>query len=393
MKRQIYLDYASTTPAADEVIKEMIKHLGFNSVFGNSASDTHDYGQEAKEAIEKARIQVAQIINADASEIVFTSGATESNNLAIKGIASSYKGYGKHIITSQIEHKAVIDICNHLEKDGYKLTYIAPDKKGQISLEKIKKALRDDTILISIMAVNNELGTIYPINDIGKMCAENKIFFHVDAAQGVGKIPIDVKGMNIDLLSISGHKIYAPKGAGALYIKRKKPRIRLTPLIHGGGHEKGLRPGTLATHQIVGLGKACSLINLKRKELNQRLKILRNSFLNQISMLPELIINTPMSNSYAGIINITFKGVDGESLLAMLHQLAVSMGSACQSGSNEASFVLNAIGLTQEEANSSLRFSFGLYTTEEDINVAIREIISGVTKLRGLSPLWKGNHA
>ena len=387
--KQIYLDYASTTPVADEVVAQMLKYLGFDNAFGNPASNTHDYGWQAKEAVDNARLQVAHLINAEAREIVFTSGATESDNLAIKGVADAYLNRGKHIITSMIEHKAVMDTCAYLETKGYVVTYLKPDAKGQISLEQIKNALTKETILVSIMAVNNELGTTYPLAEIGALCRERKVLFHVDAAQGVGKIEIDVKVMHIDLLSISAHKIYGPKGIGALYVRRK-PKVKLTPLIHGGGHEQGFRSGTLATHQIVGLGSACELMSSKQNELNKHVHELRKQFLQGINVLPELIINTPLDNSYAGIVNITFKGVDGESLVAMLYQLAVSMGSACNSASVEPSFVLSAIGLTQQQAHASLRFSFGRYTTSADIDIATAAIVDVVTKLRALSPLWQG---
>ncbi|WP_119328026.1 IscS subfamily cysteine desulfurase [Cysteiniphilum halobium] len=390
--KQIYLDYASTTPVADEVVAQMLKYLSFDNAFGNPASNTHDYGWQAKEAVDNARLQVAKLINAEAREIIFTSGATESDNLAIKGVADAYLNRGKHIVTSMIEHKAVMDTCAYLETKGYVVTYLKPDAKGQISFEQIKDALRSDTILVSIMAVNNELGTIYPLTEIGALCHERKILFHVDAAQGVGKVFIDVKAMHIDLLSISGHKIYGPKGVGVLYVRRK-PKVKLTPAIHGGGHEQGFRSGTLATHQIVGLGSACELMYLKQNELNEHVSKLRNQFLQGINVLPKLIINTPLDNSYAGIVNITFKGVDGESLVAMLYQLAVSMGSACNSASVEPSFVLSAIGLTQQEAHASLRFSFGRYTTKEDIDIATVAIVDVVTKLRALSPIWVGDQS
>lgn len=389
--KKIYLDYASTTPVADEVITEMLKYLSFDNAFGNPASNTHDYGWEAKEAVDIARLQVAQLINAEAREIVFTSGATESDNLAMKGVADAYKSRGKHILTSMIEHKAVIDTCTYIQSQGYEVTYLQPDHKGQISLQSIQDALRDDTILVSIMAVNNELGTIYPLAEIGDLCYKHKILFHVDAAQGVGKIAIDVKTMKIDLLALSGHKIYGPKGVGALYVRRK-PKVKLTPLIHGGGHEQGFRAGTLATHQLVGLGKACELMLEKQAELVQHVHVLREKFLQGLSDLPQLIINTPLDNSYSGILNITFKGVDGESLMAMLYQLAISMGSACNSANVEPSYVLSAIGLKQQEAHASLRFSFGRYTTKEDVDIAVEAIVDVIKKLRAISPLWLGNH-
>ena len=385
--KQIYLDYASTTPVAKEVIEEMIKYLSIDDAFGNPASNTHDYGRQANEAVILAREQVAKLINAEIREIIFTSGATESDNLAIKGVADAYSQKGRHIITSMVEHKAVIDACAYLETQGYELTYLQPDDKGQISVDCVKKALRKETILVSIMAVNNELGTAYPLTEIGGLCKEHKVLFHVDAAQGVGKVEIDVQAMHIDLLSISGHKIYGPKGIGALYVRRR-PRVRLTPLIHGGRHEEGFRSGTLATHQIVGLGKACQLMYDNKEKFNTHMKRLRDYFLEGLGVLPELIINTPLENSYPGIVNITFKGVDGESLVAMLHNLAVSMGSACNSASLEPSFVLTAIGLKPQESHASLRFSFGRYSTQAEVEIAIQSIVEAVGKLRALSPLW-----
>ena len=385
--KQIYLDYASTTPVLNEVVEEMIKYLTFDNYFGNPASDIHMYGWHAREGVDKARLQVAKLINSDSREIIFTSGATESNNLAIKGVANAHANQGKHIITSMIEHKAVIDTCNYLRAEGYEITYLKPNKQGKISAKFIENSLKDNTILVSIMAVNNELGTIYPLAEIGEICSKKNILFHVDAAQGVGKIDIDVHAMHIDLLSISGHKIYGPKGIGALYVRRK-PKVKLVPLIHGGGHENGLRSGTLATHQIVGLGKACEIIGTSKIKLLNHVRTLRDKFLKGIISLPKLIINTPLDESYPGILNITFKGVDGESLIAMLHQLAISMGSACTSTTLEPSYVLTAIGLSQQEAHSSLRFSFGYYTTMNDINVAVESILQSVNKLRALSPLW-----
>ncbi|WP_116963403.1 IscS subfamily cysteine desulfurase [Fastidiosibacter lacustris] len=382
--KQIYLDYASTTPVAQEVIDEMLKYLSFENIFGNPASNTHEYGWYAKEAVDKARQQVALLICADSREIVFTSGATESDNLAIKGVADAYANKGKHIITSSIEHKAVIDTCAYLETKGYTVSYLVPDQKGQITAEQVMQTIQPDTILVSLMAVNNELGTCYPLAEIGALCKENKILFHVDAAQGFGKIDVDVRAMNIDLLSISAHKIYGPKGVGALYVRRK-PKVKLTPLIHGGGHENGYRSGTLATHQIVGLGQACVLMQKKGNSFYRHVENLRAIFLKKIEALPNITINTPLANSYPGIVNITFEGVDGEALVAMLHNLAVSMGSACNSASIEPSFVLLNIGLSQQQAHASLRFSFGQYTTVREVHIAADSVVAAVTKLRALS--------
>ncbi len=388
MTKQIYLDYASTTPVDKAVAKEMCEYLSIDGQFGNPASNTHDFGMIAKLAVDEAREKVAQLIHADSREIVFTSGATESDNLAIKGAAFSYQNKGKHIITSNIEHKAVIDTCQYLESQGFDVTYLEADDKGQITLEQVRKAIRQDTILISIMAVNNELGTAYPLAEIGALARERKILFHVDAAQGVGKIDIDVVAMNIDLLSLSAHKIYGPKGIGALYVRRK-PKIKLVPLIHGGGHEGGYRSGTLATHQIVGLGEACQLMFDKQTTFLKHVTALREIFLEKLSSLSHIIINTPLENSYPGIVNITFKGIDGEALIAFLHKMAVSMGSACNSASVEPSFVLTAIGLSQEDAHSSIRFSFGQYTTKNEVIFAAETVLESVNKLRGLSPRWQ----
>ncbi|WP_119344362.1 IscS subfamily cysteine desulfurase [Facilibium subflavum] len=385
--KQIYLDYAATTPIDETVAQKMQQYLTLDGMFGNPASNTHTYGWQAQEAVDQARLQVATIINSDPREIIFTSGATESDNLAIKGVAYAYAQKGKHIITSSIEHKAVIDTCGFLETQGFEVTYLKPDHLGQISVDQVKSALRDDTVLISIMAVNNELGTCYPLTEIGKIAKAHKILFHVDAAQGVGKIDIDVKAMGIDLLSISGHKIYGPKGVGALYVRRK-PKVRLVPLIHGGGHEHGFRSGTLPTHQIVGLGQACEMMQQNQIKFLAKMKSLREQFLAVVQQLDAIIINTPLDNCYPGIINITFEGVDGEALVAFLHDMAISMGSACNSASVEPSFVLANIGLNRSQAHASLRFSFGQYTTQENVQHAAQKIVESVSKLRALSPQW-----
>ena len=390
--RQIYLDYAATTPIAQEVAEKMMRYMTVSTEFGNPASNTHDYGWQANQAVEHARDQVARLIAADKREIVFTSGATESDNLAIKGIAYTYQHKGRHIITSTIEHKAVIDTCKYLQTKGFEVSYIQPDAKGQITAEQVKQAITENTILVSIMAVNNELGTCYPLAEIGAICKAYKIPFHVDAAQGVGKVVINVKEMAIDLLSISAHKIYGPKGIGALYVRRK-PKLKLEPLIHGGGHEKGYRSGTLATQQIVGLGQASELVYKNCEQNYKEMQQFRDLFIEKIARLDHLIINSPLKNSYPGIINITFKGVDGESLVAMLHQFAVSMGSACNSASVEPSFVLSAIGLTQQEAHASIRFSFGRYTKVTEVEHVAETVIQAVEKLRLLSPVWQeGKH-
>lgn len=384
--KQIYLDYASTTPIDKGVAHQMSQYL-YNDSFGNTASNTHYFGWKARAAVENSRIKIANIINAKPQEIILTSGATEANNLTFKGVAFAYKTKGKHIITSSVEHKTVINTCVFLKNQGFKVTFVSPDCKGQITPEQIKKEVCDDTILISLMAVNNELGTCYPISEVGKLAKEKNILFHVDAAQGIGKIPVNVEKIKVDLLSISAHKIYGPKGIGALYV-RKKPKIKLIPLFHGGGHEYGLRSGTLATHQIVGLGAACQLMNNGKERIYQHVIQLRNYFLEKINILPKIIINTPIDNSYPGIVNITFEGVDSESLVAFLHNIAVSMGSACDSSGMEPSHVLTAIGLTAIQANASLRFSFGKDTSFEEIDFSSQKIINAVIKLRKLSSEW-----
>ncbi|MFZ9035319.1 MAG: cysteine desulfurase family protein [Francisellaceae bacterium] len=387
--KQIYFDYAATTPVDKRVINIMQDYLGIEGEFGNPASNTHNYGLVANEVIEKSRAQIATLIGAESREVIFTSGATESDNLAIKGIAYAYAHKGRHIITTRIEHKAVLDTCAFLETEGFNVTYLDVDKHGQIDLQRLKNAIGAETILISIMAVNNELGTIYPLAEIGQLAREHKLYFHVDAAQGVGKIDIDVKAMNIDLLSLSGHKIYAPKGIGALYVRRK-PKIRLAPLIHGGGHELGYRSGTLATHQIAALGKACEIMAEEGQNEREKLERWRDLLIDHLINIPAVMINTPVANSYAGIINVTFKGVDGESLIGMLHEFALSTGSACNSQAIEPSFVLSAIGVTREDAHSTLRISMGRFTAEADILKLAECIDKSVSLLRSLSPFWQG---
>ncbi|MDC0535605.1 IscS subfamily cysteine desulfurase [Francisellaceae bacterium] len=386
--KQIYLDYAATTPVDSNVAKAMSECLSMEGNFGNPASNTHFYGYAALEAVDLARENLAWLINADPREIIFTSGATESNNLALKGVADACSNKGNHIITSVIEHKAILDTCKFLETQGLDVTYLKPDSKGMHSIEQIEGAITDKTILVSMMYVNNELGVIQNISKIGELCRSKKILFHVDAAQAVGKLPIDVKEENIDLLSISAHKFYGPKGIGALYVRRK-PKIKLTPIIHGGGHEYGYRSGTLATHQIVGLGKAAGLANNKMKENYEHVSELRKRLISGISPLEDIKINSALENSYPGIINIGFPGLDGEALLMALNRLALSSGSACNSAVYESSHVLRGIGLSDELADQSLRISIGRYTTEQDIDVAIDEIIKHVTRLRKLSPKYK----
>jgi len=387
IKNPLFFDYAATTPVDERVAAEMMKCLTFDGVFGNPASRSHSYGWKAEELAENARAQVAHLINADVREIVWTSGATEANNLAIKGAAHFYNKRGKHIITSKIEHKAVLDACRQLEREGFEVTYIEPDNQGYISLEAITAALREDTILASFMHVNNEIGVINDIAAIGKLLREHKVVFHVDAVQSVGKLPLDLSELPVDLMSFSGHKIYGPKGVGALYVRRK-PRIRLESQIHGGGHERGMRSGTLATHQLVGIGKAFELAEQQMQADQDKVRALRNRLWDGFKDMEAVQINGDPDNCVPNIINISFAYVEGESLMMSLNGMAVSSGSACTSASLEPSFVLRALGLPDELAHSSIRFSFGRYTTDADIDQAIIDIKYAVEKLRALSPLW-----
>ncbi|WP_373755637.1 MULTISPECIES: IscS subfamily cysteine desulfurase [Neisseria] len=386
IKTPIYLDYAATTPVDPRVAAKMIPYL--TEQFGNPASNSHSFGWTAEEAVENARAEIAKLINADAKEIVFTSGATESNNLAIKGAAQFYKSKGKHLITVKTEHKAVLDTMRELERQGFEVTYLGVQENGLIDLEELKAAIRDDTILISVMWVNNEIGVIQDIPAIGEICRENKIIFHVDAAQAAGKTPIDVEAAKVDLLSLSAHKIYGPKGIGALYVRRK-PRVRLEAQMHGGGHERGFRSGTLPTHQIVGMGEA---FRLAREELEQdrahALK-LREVFLKGIEGIEEVYINGDLERRVPTNLNVSFNFVEGESLIMAVKELAVSSGSACTSASLEPSYVLRALGRNDELAHSSLRITFGRMTTEEEVKFAAELIKSKIGKLRELSPLWE----
>ncbi len=388
MKLPIYLDYAATTPVDKRVADKMVQFMTMDGVFGNPASRSHRYGWQAEEAVDIARNQVADLINADHREIVFTSGATESSNLAIKGIAHFYNKKGKHVITSKTEHKATLDACRQLEREGFEVTYLEPSDNGLIPLSVIEGAMRDDTILVSIMHVNNEIGVIQDINAIGELCRSKGIFFHMDAAQSAGKLPIDVKTTKVDLISISGHKMYGPKGIGALYVRRK-PRIRLESQMHGGGHERGMRSGTLATHQIVGLGEAAAIAKQDMIEDNARILRLRDKLWAGIKHIEETYINGDMQQRYCGIFNVSFNFVEGESLMMALKDLAVSSGSACTSASLEPSYVLRALGLNDEMAHSSIRFSIGRFTTDEDIEHAIKVIDDSIGKLREMSPLWE----
>lgn len=388
LNRPIYLDYAATTPVDAKVAKKMAEYMTFEGVFGNPASRSHGYGWQAEEAVETARQQVADLVNADPREIVFTSGATESDNLAIKGAAHFYQGRGKHIITSKIEHKAVLDTCRQLEQEGFEITYIDPQPgTGLILPEQVKEALREDTILVSLMMVNNELGTVTDVKTIGEITREAGVIFHVDGAQAAGKVKIDLEELKIDLMSFSGHKVYGPKGIGALFVRRK-PRVRLRAEQHGGGHERGMRSGTLATHQIVGMGEAFAIAAERLEEDRAHTQKMHDKLWQGVQDIEEIYLNGDVENSVPNIINISFNFVEGESLMMSLKDMAVSSGSACTSATLEPSYVLRAIGRPDELAHSSIRFSFGRYTTEEDIDTILAQIHEAVEKLRDLSPLW-----
>ena len=388
MKRQIYLDYSATTPVDPRVAEKMMQCLTMDGNFGNPASRSHGYGWQAEEAVETARQQVADLVNADPREIVWTSGATESNNLAIKGAAHFYQGKGKHILTSKIEHKAVLDTCRQLEREGFEVTYLDPQPQtGLITVEMVEAALRPDTIVVSLMHVNNEIGTITDIAAIGELLRSKGIIFHVDAAQSTGKVVIDLEAMKVDLMSFSAHKTYGPKGIGALYVRRK-PRIRLEAQIHGGGHERGFRSGTLATHQIVGMGEAFRIAKEEGIAEQQRLAVLRDKLWAGLCSLEQVFLNGDDKQRIAGNVNVSFNFVEGESLIMALKDIAVSSGSACTSASLEPSYVLRALGLSDELAHSSIRFTIGRFTTEEDIDFVINHAQNAVNKLRDLSPLW-----
>ena len=387
LKLPIYFDYSATTPVDERVAEAMIKCMTVEGNFGNPASRSHAFGWNSEEAVETARGHVAALINADPREIVWTSGATESDNLAIKGVAHFYQKNGKHIITCKTEHKAVLDTCRQLEREGYEVTYLDPEPNGLIDLNKLVAAMRDDTILVSLMHVNNEIGVIQDIAAIGELCRERKIIFHVDAAQSAGKVPVDLQAMKVDLMSFSAHKIYGPKGIGALYVRRK-PRIRLEAQMHGGGHERGMRSGTLATHQIVGMGEAFRIAKLEMNEENERFMKLRNRLWDGFKDMEEVYLNGDFEHRIAGNLNVSFNFVEGESLIMALKDIAVSSGSACTSASLEPSYVLRALGRSDELAHSSLRFTIGRYTTEEEIDYTIDLVKNAVSKLRDLSPLW-----
>jgi cysteine desulfurase len=387
IKLPIYLDYSSTTPVDARVAEKMKDCLTSEGNFGNPASRSHYFGWVAEEAVDVARNQIADLVNADPREIVFTSGATESNNLAIKGAATFYQKRGKHIITVTTEHKAVLDSTRQLEREGFEVTYMMPEPNGLVDLDKLQAEMRDDTVLISIMHVNNEIGVIQDIAAIGQICRERKIIFHVDAAQSTGKIPIDLQELNVDLMSFSAHKTYGPKGIGALYVSRK-PRVRIEAQMHGGGHERGMRAGTLATHQIVGMGEAFRLAKEEMATENERIKMLRDKLYNGVKDIEAVYLNGDADHRVVHNLNISFAYVEGESLIMALKDMAVSSGSACTSASLEPSYVLRALGLTDELAHSSIRFSIGRFTTEAEIDYVVSVIRSAIDKLREMSPLW-----
>jgi cysteine desulfurase len=388
MKKPIYLDYSATTPVDPRVADKMCKYLTPDGEFGNPASRSHPFGWHAEEAVEVARANVAALIGADPKEIVWTSGATESDNLAIKGVASFYGKKGKHVVTCKTEHKAVLDTCRQLEREGYEVTYLDPEPNGLLDLDKLRAAIRPDTILVSVMHVNNEIGVIQDIAAIGKITRERGVLFHSDAAQSTGKVPIDVNAMNVDLMSMSAHKTYGPKGVGALYVRRK-PRVRLEAQMHGGGHERGMRSGTLATHQCVGMGEAFRLAREEMATENERIRGLRNRLLTTLKDMPEVYVNGDLEHRVAHNLNMSFNFVEGESLIMALKDIAVSSGSACTSASLEPSYVLRALGRNDELAHSSIRFTIGRFTTQDEIDYAAALVREKVAKLRELSPLWE----
>ena len=383
----IYMDYSATTPVDERVAEKMCSYLTRQGQFGNPASRSHEFGWKAEDAVEQARRDVAQLINANPKEIIWTSGATESDNLAIKGAAHFYQKKGKHIVTLKTEHKAVLDSCRQLEREGYEVTYMDPESNGLLDLKKFEAALRDDTVLVSVMHVNNEIGVIQDIEAVGEICRERKIIFHVDAAQSAGKIPIDMETLKVDLMSFSAHKIYGPKGIGALYVRRK-PRVRLEAQMHGGGHERGLRSGTLPTHQIVGMGEAFRIAREEMVEEEARTRVLRDRLWNALSDMEEVYLNGDLDHRVPGNLNVSFNFVEGESLIMALKDMAVSSGSACTSSSLEPSYVLRALGRNDELAHSSIRLTIGRFTTVEEIDYVAGLLKEKVTKLRELSPLW-----
>jgi cysteine desulfurase len=385
-KLPIYMDYQATTPVDPRVLEEMLPY--FKEKFGNAHSRSHSFGWESEEAVEQARESIADLVNADAKEIVFTSGATESNNLALRGVAEFYKDKKNHIITVATEHKCVLDTARHLSHEGFKVTYLPVKPDGLIDLKQLEEAITDQTALVSVMAVNNEIGVIQPLKEIGQICRKKGVFFHTDAAQGFGKIPIDVKEMNIDLLSISGHKVYAPKGIGALYVGRN-PRVRLNAIINGGGQERGMRSGTLPTPLIVGLGTAARIAKQEMEADRVKLQKLFDHFVTSMLEIPEVYLNGHRTQRYPGNINISFACVEGESMIGAIKDIAVSSGSACTSSSLEPSYVLRALGIDEELAHTSIRFGIGRFTTKEEVDFAIKSVKAAVERLRELSPLWE----
>lgn len=386
LKFPIYLDYSATTPVDPRVAEAMIPYL--TEKFGNPASRSHAYGWEAEKAVEEAREQVARLVNADPKDIIWTSGATESNNLAIKGAAHFYQSKGKHLVTMKTEHKAVLDTCRELERQGFQVTYLDPEPDGLIDLGKFKQALRPDTSVVSVMLVNNEIGVVQPIAEIGEICREKGVIFHCDAAQATGKVAIDLASLKVDLMSFSAHKTYGPKGIGALYVRRK-PRVRLEAQIHGGGHERGLRSGTLATHQIVGMGEAFRIARVDMAVENERIRMLRDKLLKGLSDIEEVYFNGDLEKRVAHNLNVSFNYVEGESLIMAIKDVAVSSGSACTSASLEPSYVLRALGRSDELAHSSIRFTIGRFTSEEEIDYTVSLLHRKIEKLRELSPLWE----
>jgi cysteine desulfurase len=388
VKTPIYLDNNATTRCDPRVVEAMLPF--FTEHFGNAASRNHAFGWYAEEAVDNAREQVARLIGASGKEIIFTSGATESNNLAIKGVAAMYRKKGNHVITQVTEHKAVIDPCKRLERDGYKVTYLPVDQHGRVHAEQVAEALTDQTILVTLMAANNEIGTLHPIKEIGRLCKQKGVLFHTDAVQAVGKVPIDVEDMGIDLLSLSAHKIYGPKGQGALYVRRKNPRVRLDPIIDGGGHERGMRSGTLAVQNIVGLGKACELCRQEMPEEPKRLLRLRQKLREGIEgQLSDVTLNGHPTERLPGNLNLSFAFVEGEGLMMGMKDVAVSSGSACTSASLEPSYVLKALGVGDDLAHSSIRFGLGRFNTEEEVDYVIEHVVQAVTRLREMSPLYE----
>ncbi|WP_392563473.1 IscS subfamily cysteine desulfurase [Orbus wheelerorum] len=388
MKLPIYMDYAATTPVDPKVAEKMMQFLTLDGIFGNPASRSHKFGWQAEEAVDIARNQIADLIGADSREIVFTSGATEADNLAIKGAAHFYQVKGKHIITCKTEHKAVLDTCRQLEREGFEVTYLTPESNGIIDLTKLEQVMRDDTILVSIMHVNNETGVIQDIEKIGEICRSKGIVFHVDATQSVGKLDLDLAKLKVDLMSFSSHKIYGPKGIGGLYVRRK-PRIRIEAQMHGGGHERGMRSGTLPVHQIVGMGEAYRIAKEKQATEMARLQKLKQRLWDGLKDIDEVYLNGSLEHGVQNILNVSFAYVEGESLMMALKDLAVSSGSACTSASLEPSYVLRALGLNDELAHSSIRFSIGRFTTEEEIDYVIKLLHDSIGRLRELSPLWE----